>query len=227
MQFFLCYGFVLPNCKALPISNLAVNWRFAIGVYGNPFVYIFCLSFMLFGYAHAQSPNSGTATGVTEVKPILVGEQLPDEFWSKEYLFYTNGDTVRKSLSEYKGKLLVLDFWATWCAICLAQMKDKQTLFAKYPNETAFLMVNSSRTNDTYSTVAKNQDKMAALSVGGQVKSIIEDPYMQQLFPTRSYPRYVWIGPRGNLVAVTMALSVTEGHLKDMLNLFNESYGTK
>ncbi|MGM1428312.1 redoxin family protein [Sphingobacterium lactis] len=182
---------------------------------------------MLFGYAQAQSPNSGAANGLTDIKPLFVGEQLPDEFWTKEYLFYTNGDTIRKNLSEYKGKLLVLDFWATWCAICLAQMKDKEILFAKYPNETAFLMINSVRTNDTYSTIAKNQDKIAALSAEGQVKSIIEDPYMQRLFPTGSYPRYVWIGPRGNLIAVTTALSVTEGHLKDMLNLLNQSYGTK
>lgn len=227
MQIFLCSVLALCNCKTLPISNLTVYWRFALGVYGNLFIYIFCFSFMLFGYAQAQSPISGTANGLTDIKPLLVGEKLPDEFWTREYLFYTNGDTVRKNLSEYKGKLIVLDFWATWCAICLAQMKDKQELFAKYPNETAFLMVNSSRTTDTYRTVAKNQDKMSTLSVGGQVKSIIEDPYMQQLFPTRSYPRYVWIGPRGNLVAVTTALSVTEGHLKDMLNLINPSYGTK
>lgn len=197
----------------------------AVGVCGKHLMYTF--SFIMFNYAHAQSVGERADAGLKEAKPLLVGQQLPDEFWTRQYLFYIDSDTVRKDLSEYKGKLLVLDFWATWCAICLAQMKDKQTLFAKYPTETAFLMVNPSVTKDTYSTIAEKHDKIAGLSSGRQVVSVIEDSYIQSLFPNHIYPRYVWIGPGGNLVAQTLALSVTEGHLKDMLDLFNESYGKK
>lgn len=167
------------------------------------------------------------ANAPLEIHPLIVGQRVPDDFWTREHLFYINGDTVRRTLGEYKGKLLVLDFWATWCAICLAQMKEKQQLFSNYPDETAFLLVNSLRTKDNYEAIQKRHDKISASSLGGKIESIIEDSYLQGLFPTKSYPRYVWIGPYGNVVAMTMALSVTDGHLKDMLNLFNEHNGKK
>src|SRR5690606_32680986 len=63
------------------------------------------LCFMLFNLsdAWAQSAESRTAEGQTEIKPLKVGEKVPEEFWTREHLFYTNGDTVRKTLQEYRG----------------------------------------------------------------------------------------------------------------------------
>ena len=186
---------------------------------------LFC--FIVFSYAPAQSAQERADAGLTDITPLIVGQKVPEDFWNREHLFYVDGDTVRKELSEFKGKLLVLDFWATWCAICLAQMKEKQLLFSNYPDETVFLLVNPLRTKDDYEAIHKRRDKISASSLGGKIESIIEDAYLQGLFPTKSYPRYVWIGPHGNVVAMTMALSVTEGHLRDMLNLLNEHHGKK
>lgn len=174
-------------------------------------------------FVHAQSTDTPVRAGQGDVRPLLVGELLPDEFWTKEYLFYINGDTVRKDLSAYKGKLLVLDYWSTWCAICLWQMRDKQQLFAKYPKEMALLLVNPSKTKDDYKSIRKKQDIIAERSAEGRVESIIEDVYIQALFPAFAYPTYVWIGPRGDLIATTTALSVTDEHVMSLL----KQYGRK
>src|SRR5205823_2100118 len=41
-----------------------------------------------------------------------------------------NGQSV--NLDDYKGKVVLLDFWATWCAPCVASMPELQRLHARY-----------------------------------------------------------------------------------------------
>jgi len=174
----------------------------------------------------AQTPRKDSgADGLTQIAPLLVGQKVPEEFWKKEYLVYNNGDTTRQTLEAFRGKLLVLDFWATWCAICLGQMKEKDQLFDRFSDQAKLIYVNPAQTKDTYYNIVHLQDRLAERSLTGNFQSIIEDDYLQKLFPNRIYPRYVWIGPRGDLIALTIALSVTEGHIKDMLNLINPKDG--
>jgi thiol-disulfide isomerase/thioredoxin len=51
-----------------------------------------------------------------------------------------NGNSVR--LSDYRGKPVVLNFWATWCYYCKVEMPDFNQAYQKYP-DVQFLMVNA------------------------------------------------------------------------------------
>lgn len=44
-----------------------------------------------------------------------------------------NGRTVR--LSDYKGKVVLINFWATWCPPCRAEMPDLVSLQREYGKE--------------------------------------------------------------------------------------------
>lgn len=38
------------------------------------------------------------------------------------------------SLSQYRGKSVVLIFWATWCSDCMEELPDIEKLYAEYQN---------------------------------------------------------------------------------------------
>ncbi len=50
-----------------------------------------------------------------------------------------NGKT--HMLSDYKGKTILLNFWATWCPPCRAEMPDIQALYEKYEQNTKDVII--------------------------------------------------------------------------------------
>jgi peroxiredoxin len=53
---------------------------------------------------------------------LSIGQKAPD-FELKTL----NGETVR--LSDYRGKRVLVNFWATWCPPCRAEMPDMEKLY--------------------------------------------------------------------------------------------------
>ena len=53
-----------------------------------------------------------------------------------------DGEGNEVQLSDYFGKPIVLNFWATWCYYCKVEMPDFDKAYEKYP-DVQFLMVNA------------------------------------------------------------------------------------
>ena len=51
-----------------------------------------------------------------------------------------DGNTVR--LSDFFGKPVVINFWASWCPPCRVEMPDFNRVYADIGNEVQFLMIN-------------------------------------------------------------------------------------
>ncbi len=64
------------------------------------------------------------------------------------------------SLSDFVGKPVVLNFWASWCGPCKNEMPDFDEVYGEYGGDVVFLMVNitdgTNETVDSASSFIKN-----------------------------------------------------------------------
>ena len=90
---------------------------------------VYCL-LLASAYADPPSPFAGEK---------LINRQAP-EFALKD----VNGSTV--SLSSYKGKVVLLNFWATWCPSCREEMPSMNKLARQLKNrEFSIIAVSTDR----------------------------------------------------------------------------------
>lgn len=75
---------------------------------------LFAVYFLLFTAANAQLPSPFAVEK-------LVGQKASD-FTLKD----VNGNSI--SLSSFKGKVMLLNFWATWCPPCKAELPSMNKL---------------------------------------------------------------------------------------------------
>jgi len=111
---------------------------------------------------------------------------------------------VSAGLSAFKGKLLIIDFWATWCSPCRTMLPVGDSLNQVFAGKAVILPV-------TY-----EKEKIAGpvlrsiLSKGGTSTraGVYADTILQRLFPHQVIPHYVWVDPSGRVRAITEAPAI-------------------
>jgi len=65
---------------------------------------------------------------IVKIEPLAADEKYED-----------TGEKLR--LSDYQGKYVILDFWATWCGPCLAKLPELKTLYEKIKDDDRFVLI--------------------------------------------------------------------------------------
>lgn len=69
------------------------------------------------------------------------GNQREEVPLAPDFTVYdAEGNKVK--LSDFKGKKVIVNFWASWCGPCKNEMPDFQKAYEKYGNDIVFMMVN-------------------------------------------------------------------------------------
>jgi thiol-disulfide isomerase/thioredoxin len=145
-----------------------------------------------------------------------IGDKVPDI----EYRHVLNYEKPSFRLSDFKGKMIIIDFWATWCSSCLAGFAKAQALQKAFSDSLQFIMVNSiTGTGDSCRKISKffqqwNQTHDNPFSF----PTPIEDSITRQLFPHTYIPHCVWIGSDGRLAAITSSKELTTENIRKVLS---------
>jgi peroxiredoxin len=72
-----------------------------------------------------------TLAGLPALDAWSMGSRVPAVGMQAEDFSLTDLEGKEQSLSQYRGKIVLLNFWATWCKPCTTEMPAMQTMYDK------------------------------------------------------------------------------------------------
>lgn len=118
-------------------------------------------------------------------KPVLASETIAPDFTVQTM----DGRTI--SLAQNEGKIVVIDFWATWCPPCRDSVPEIKDLVKKYPGD-KLLVISASADNDE-----KAWREFIAKKEMTWPQYHDKDGKLAEMFQVRGYPTYVVIDRDG------------------------------
>ncbi len=144
---------------------------------------IILIALLIWSYAFAQVKN---------------GEKVPE----LEFNSILNSSVKRIKLNELKGKVVLIEFWATWCSPCVAAMPHLEELQKKFKDKLQIINVtDESAKRVNLFLKARPSDLWFALDTSKKLSS---------LFPYQTIPHSVLIDAEGKLIMNTSVWEITE-----------------
>lgn len=122
------------------------------------------------------------------------------------------------SLADYRGKTIFLNFWATWCPPCRAEMPDIQALYEEYSSQEDPDVVILGIAFPSYNNEQDVAGVTAFLEENGYTYPVLMDEGATMLLPyyITAYPTTFLINPDGNVLGYIPG-AMTKETMKDVI----------
>jgi len=94
-------------------------------------------------------------------------------------------------LEQFKGKPLFINFWATWCPPCIAEMPSIQKLYDSYKGKVVFILISNEECEVVNAFLKKNKYSFPAYCLEKGVPPIFE---------TTTIPSSFIVSPKGRVM---------------------------
>jgi thiol-disulfide isomerase/thioredoxin len=139
---------------------------------------------------------------ITSFGQIKTGEKVP-QYIFKEIL---NGDKKPFDIST-KGKPLILEFWATWCAPCIPAMKELELYQKKFGNQLEILTISTDKLSNLLRYINNTKTSL----------KIAYDSIHVDVFNYKTVPHTLLIDKNGFIKAITTPNQLTEKIIADFV----------
>ena len=149
------------------------------------------------------------AAKISDWKKVKIGAYAPQ---------FTAADTAGKpvSLKEFKGKYVLLDFWASWCPPCRAESPFLRAALNKYGKDNFAILgisLDNPRTGKEGWVKAIKDDKLT----WPQVSDLKYENEVAKLYSVNSIPQNFLVDPDGKIIATNLRGETVEQKLKELL----------
>ena len=142
---------------------------------------------------------------------LAAGDTAPD-FTAQ----LANGDSI--TLSEQTDKVVLLNFWATWCGPCVGEMPAFEKLAEEYQDEVVVLAVNCLEDEETVNQFLEENGYTFAIAydVDGSINA---------KYPTSGIPYTLVIGKDGVIKKIYLGAQDAETQYNEYKNAIEEVLG--
>ncbi|QPH40556.1 TlpA family protein disulfide reductase [Pedobacter endophyticus] len=151
----------------------------------------------------ALSANRAAAQEPDQAIGLSVGQALPDSLFHAELKLLGARVGTSLRLADFKGKPLILDFWASWCGSCIKSLPHVDSLLKVNGQELRIVLVNSSARDRGEGKLALFVSSFLKDHEGFSVPFVAQPELFSEYFKIRRLPCYVWVGSDGRIKAVS------------------------